>query len=92
MAVAFSLKFQRNNQQSALTMDSANGKADKKDVFFTMLQIQNNYILIEPIKKALSSHVVVSSPQCGQNTAFFSVFPLGGIHSQGILSVNPLEL
>ena len=34
-------------------MDSANGKADKKDVFFTMLQIQNNYILIEPIKKAL---------------------------------------
>ncbi|MBS6142171.1 MAG: hypothetical protein KH745_06195 [Bilophila sp.] len=26
------------------------------------------------------SFVVVSSPQCGENTAFFSGFPLGGSH------------
>ena len=25
-------------------------------------------------------YVVVSSPQCGENTAFFSGFPLGGIY------------
>ena len=25
-------------------------------------------------------YVVVSSPQCGENTAFFSGFPLGWIH------------
>ena len=25
-------------------------------------------------------YVVVSSPQCGENTAFFSGFPLGGLH------------
>ena len=36
--------------------------------------------------------MVVSSPQCGEKTAFFSGFPLGGIHGQGILPVIPLEL
>jgi len=36
--------------------------------------------------------VVVSSPQYGENTAFFSGFPLGGIYGQGILPVIPLEL
>ena len=36
--------------------------------------------------------MVVSSPQCDENTAFFSGFPLGGIHGQGILPVIPLEL
>ena len=36
--------------------------------------------------------MVVSSPQCGENTAFFSGFPLGGIQGQGILPVIPLEL
>ena len=35
--------------------------------------------------------MVVSSPQYGENTAFFSAFPLGGIHGQGILPVTPLE-
>ncbi|WP_337430591.1 hypothetical protein [Bilophila sp.] len=39
---------------------------------------------------ALSEYMVVSSPQRGENTAFFSSFPLGGIHSQGILLVIPL--
>ena len=43
------------------------------------------------IKKALLSFVVVSSPQCDENTAFFSGFPLGGIHGQGIFPVIPLE-
>ena len=41
---------------------------------------------------ALSQHVVVSSLPCGENTAFFFSFPIGGIHSQGILLVIPLEL
>ncbi|WP_308771720.1 hypothetical protein [uncultured Bilophila sp.] len=36
--------------------------------------------------------MVVSSPQYDENTAFFSIFPLGGIHGQGIFPVNPLEL
>ncbi|WP_302553775.1 hypothetical protein [uncultured Bilophila sp.] len=36
--------------------------------------------------------MVVSSPQCGENTAFFSGFPLGGIHGSGLLPVIPLEL
>ena len=30
--------------------------------------------------KALLLYVAVSSPQCVENTAFFSGFPLGGIH------------
>ena len=30
--------------------------------------------------KALLWFVVVSLPQCGENTAFFSGFPLGGNH------------
>ena len=33
------------------------------------------------IKKALSWYVVVSSPQHGEHTAFFSNFPFGGLHS-----------
>ena len=37
----------------------------------------------------LSSYVIVSSPQCGENPAFSFGFPLGGIHSQGILLVIP---
>ena len=41
---------------------------------------------------ALLEFVVVSSPQFGENTAFFFGFPLGGIHGQGILPVIPLEL
>ena len=32
------------------------------------------------LKKALLEYVVVSSPQYFENTAFFSVFPLGGSH------------
>ena len=36
--------------------------------------------------------MVVSSPQRGENTGFFSSFPLGGNHGQGIFSVIPLEL
>ena len=44
------------------------------------------------IPKALLENVVVSSPQCGENTAFFSGFPLGGIHGSGLLPVIPLEL
>jgi len=39
-----------------------------------------------------SWHVVVSSPQHGEHTAFFSSFPLGGIHGQSILPVIPLGL
>ena len=31
-------------------------------------------------RKALLSFMVVLSPQCGENTAFFSSFPLGWIH------------
>jgi hypothetical protein len=34
--------------------------------------------------------VVVSSPQHGETTTFFSSFPLGGIHAWGILLVIPL--
>ena len=41
---------------------------------------------------ALLWYAVVSSPQCGKNTGFFSSFPLGGSHGQGILPVIPLEL
>ncbi|MBS6141657.1 MAG: hypothetical protein KH745_03530, partial [Bilophila sp.] len=36
--------------------------------------------------------MAVSSPKCGENTAFFSVFPLGGNYDQDILLVIPLEL
>ena len=35
--------------------------------------------------------MVVPSPQYGENTAFFSSFPINGIHSQGILLFLPLE-
>jgi len=34
----------------------------------------------------------VLSPQCSENTAFFSGFPLVGNHGQGIFPVIPLEL
>ena len=37
-------------------------------------------------------YVVVSSPQHAETTAFLSGFPIGGIHSQNILLVIPLEL
>ena len=37
-------------------------------------------------------HVVVLSPQHGGNAAFFSKFPLGGIHNRGILLVISLQL
>ena len=33
----FSLKFQRNNQQNALAMDSTEGKAEEKGCIFTVL-------------------------------------------------------
>ena len=36
--------------------------------------------------------MVASSLQHGGNADFFSIFSLGGIHSQGILPVIPLEL
>ena len=35
--------------------------------------------------------MVVSSPQCGENTAFFSGFFLGGIYGQGIFPFILLE-
>ena len=35
--------------------------------------------------------MVVSSPRCGENTIFFSSFPLGWIHSWGVFFVIPLE-
>ena len=35
--VFFSLKFQRNSQQSALATDSAKGKTREKDCIFTVL-------------------------------------------------------
>ena len=41
---------------------------------------------------ALFECVVASSPQHGENTAFFSGFPLGGIHDQGIFPSIHLEL
>ncbi|WP_303238071.1 hypothetical protein, partial [uncultured Bilophila sp.] len=43
-------------------------------------------------EKTLSWDVVVSSPQFGENTAFFSSFSVGGLHGWSILSVIPLEL
>ena len=36
--------------------------------------------------------MVASHPQHSENTDFFSMFSLGGIHNQGILPVIPLEL
>ncbi|WP_302553489.1 hypothetical protein [uncultured Bilophila sp.] len=42
--------------------------------------------------KGSVKYVVVSSPQCGETYGFFSSFPLGGIHGQGIFPVIPLEL
>ena len=50
------------------------------------------HAMADPFGKALLKYVVVSSPQRGENAAFFSSFPLGGIHSQGILLVVPLGL
>ncbi|WP_337431523.1 hypothetical protein [Bilophila sp.] len=44
----------------------------------TVLRKAVNKNLIK--RKALFWFVVVSSPQCGENTAFFSGFSLGGIH------------
>ena len=37
-------------------------------------------------------YMVVLFPQYAENTAFLSDFPIGGIHSQNILLVIPLEL
>ena len=37
MVDVFSLKFQRNNQQNAVVMDSVNGKAGEKGRIFTVL-------------------------------------------------------
>ena len=47
---------------------------------------------VDAFFEALLWFVVVSSPQCGENTAFFSGFPFGGSHGSGILPVVPLEL
>ena len=47
---------------------------------------------VDAFFEALLWFVVVSSPQCGENTAFFFGFPLGGLHCQGIFPVIPLEL
>ena len=54
---------------------------------FQLSEIQNEFF-----RKALSWYVVVSSPQHAETTAFLSGFPIGGIHSQNILLVIPLEL
>jgi len=45
---------------------------------------------MEGYKQRFYHNVVVSSPQCAENTAFFSSFPFGGI--QGALLVIPLKL
>ena len=47
---------------------------------------------VDAFFEALLWFVLVSSPQCGENTAFFFGFPLGGLHCQGIFPVIPLEL
>ena len=52
----------------------------------------NHFYRTEPLFWALLWYVVVSSPQHGENTAFFSNFPFGGLHSWGILLIIPLEL
>ena len=57
------------------------------EVEFRLSEIQNEFF-----RKALSWYVVVSSPQHAETTAFLSGFPIGGIHSQNILLVIPLEL
>ena len=41
----FSLKFQRNNQQHALAMNSANGKIREKGHIFTVLWRCNTHML-----------------------------------------------
>ena len=46
---------------------------------------------VDAFFEALLWFVVVSSPQCGENTAFFFGFPLGGLHCQGIFPIIPLE-
>ena len=56
------------------------------------LFVREKPILIRGISIGSVIYVVVSSPQCGENTAFFSCFPLGGSHGQGIFPVIPLEL
>ena len=44
-------------------------------------QYQNrSFYRTEPLFLALLWYVVVSSPQHGEKTAFFSSFPLGGLH------------
>ena len=56
------------------------------------LFVREKPILIRGISIGSVIYVVVSSPQCGENTAFFSGFPLGGNYGQGIFPVIPLEL
>ena len=56
------------------------------------LFVREKPILIRGISIGSVIYVVVSSPQCGENTAFFSCFPLGGNHGQGIFPVILLEL
>ena len=43
--VLFSLKFQRNNQQSTLTIDSTKGKTRKKAVFYRAVEMKQPHTI-----------------------------------------------
>ena len=45
----FSLKFQRNNRQNALAMDSAKGKTgEKRPYFHRVVEMKQPYAMTEP--------------------------------------------
>ena len=50
------------------------------------------WTFFEKVGIRFCEYVLELFPQCGENTALFSGFPLGGSHGQGILPAIPLEL
>ena len=52
----FSLRFQRNNRQNALIVDSAKGKIEEKGRIFTVLRIWNSHMPWQGLLKKFSWH------------------------------------
>ena len=62
-------------------MEPVSGEIEKKHIFFQYITEKGTTIMLWQglIFRFCHSIMVVSSPQYGEHTAFFSSFPLGGI-------------
>ena len=80
MVDVFFLKFQRNNQQNALAMDSAKGKILRESLHFhRVVEMKQPHTMTEPFILALPYGICLSHPHSMmENTAFFSNVSAGG--------------